>query len=146
MRTQSIEERVDNEIALLKAMPRECLAAHADQAPTGLASILHEFPGTEKGTRSGCWLERYATLHELPFWGHTALHLQAAGVGEDRANWLQNEVYHRNDHAVACDRFTDKAESAMRQLISERIIAAEAMGSKPNVCSMIETELMEVMA
>lgn len=145
MRTQSIEERVNNEIALLKAIPQNCLDAYA-RDNDGLGRILHDFPGSAKHSRTGCWLERYATLHELPFWGQTGQHLEAAGVEHARADWLQNEVYQRNDIAVSAHgpQWADKAEEAMRRLIRERIIAAEALDSKPNVCSMVETDLLEV--
>ena len=156
MRMQTIDERVDNEITLLKAMPQDCLKKYVNVRDGGLMSNLHDFPGTRKHSHTACWLERYAMLHQLPFWGDTAHHLEAAGLDHLRANWLQNEVYHLNDHGVIKTLLSSEeskskitasaveAENAMRQLIHERIIAAEALASKPNVCSMVETEEMEL--
>ena len=136
-------------------MPQNCLKKYGNLQEDGLINSLHDFPGTKHHSHTACWLERYAMLHELPFWGDTGKHLTAAGIDSARARWLQDIVYGLNDQGVFKREHTEKeraeavaainkTEKAMRNLIRERIIAAEALASKPNVCSMIETELMEL--
>lgn len=132
MRTPTIEERVDQEIALMKQIPLAQLKRH--NLGIGVEG-LHQFPCVSPTARPGCWLERYSALHELTDWTKSFLHLMAAGVSEERARWHESQVYEANDQAAQYppsdtkgkEALMQDAEDHMREFIKERIIAAECM-------------------